>query len=568
MLWWTLRQLRSKDSEKRWRAAEELGKSGDPRAVEPLLEALRTGICKEVLWALRRLNDQRALPGLVEALKSPFSSYRSLAVLALGEMGDPRAVPELVLKLTDIDADVRRDVCKALGQLRDQRAVGPLVAALSDAEHSVRMEAAEALGDIGGPEAERVLVHGLEQALSQGDASGQYDLVRGLAHLKWKPETQRLRALRAVALKEFEEAAAEGEAAMPYLDQATRVKWHTFQSSAEYDLPWKACDALAKAGGPKALDFLVALLQHPDEKVRERAVTNLGKIGDRRALEPLIRQLKDEGRSVGSCAAMALGELGDPRAIPGLLACLSAKDDFLRERAAEALGKIGDAQTVPALLASLKDPDWPVRRNAAQALGRIADARAAEPLLRALLDRQQEVRDAALEAFENMGGDPQGPEQRALLKVGKCKFQEALAEGPAALEPLVAALWFHADDEHGPDVAAALGSMGDARAVKPLFDLLQVADEPRPQILEMGHSKVAAVSAIADVLKQSAPAVPQELLGQLSGTKDPQIIVRFVAVQMGFDREETGAKAVRQTVDCSAVRKLAEQELARRGHGG
>jgi len=40
MLWWTLRQLRSKDAETREIAAQKLGESKDPRAVEVLAAAL------------------------------------------------------------------------------------------------------------------------------------------------------------------------------------------------------------------------------------------------------------------------------------------------------------------------------------------------------------------------------------------------------------------------------------------------------------------------------------------------------------------------------------------------
>jgi len=40
MLWWTLRQLRSKDAKTREKAAQKLGELRDPRAVEPLVAAL------------------------------------------------------------------------------------------------------------------------------------------------------------------------------------------------------------------------------------------------------------------------------------------------------------------------------------------------------------------------------------------------------------------------------------------------------------------------------------------------------------------------------------------------
>jgi HEAT repeat protein len=62
---------------------------------------------------------------------------------ALGEIKDPRAVEPLIAALKD--KGVCAAAAYALGEIKDPRAVEPLIAALKDESFSVRRAAAEAL---------------------------------------------------------------------------------------------------------------------------------------------------------------------------------------------------------------------------------------------------------------------------------------------------------------------------------------------------------------------------------------------------------------------------------------
>ena len=137
-----------KDEDVRTAAAGALGQIGDPRAVEPL----------------------------IAALKDEGESVRSSAARALGKIGDPRAVESLSAALKDKKWHVRKPAAGALDRLAwkpDRGAAGaaywaakgewgkcveigapavePLIAALKDED--VRMRAVEALGKIGDPAA-------------------------------------------------------------------------------------------------------------------------------------------------------------------------------------------------------------------------------------------------------------------------------------------------------------------------------------------------------------------------------------------------------------------------------
>lgn len=89
--------LKDKDKVVRRKAASDIGKTKDIRAVEPLIEALKD------------------------------EDVRGNAALALGEIGDRRAVEPLILLLKDKNEIHRGNAAGALADLKDQRAVQPLL---------------------------------------------------------------------------------------------------------------------------------------------------------------------------------------------------------------------------------------------------------------------------------------------------------------------------------------------------------------------------------------------------------------------------------------------------------
>ncbi len=108
-------------------------------------------IRKTVCWTLSRLEDKRALPSILLALKDQDSSLRSEAAIALGTLFCPEAVPHLIsVLLEDETVEVRTTAAYGLGALRDTRAVEHLIHTLENQNEDprVRGQAAEALGDI------------------------------------------------------------------------------------------------------------------------------------------------------------------------------------------------------------------------------------------------------------------------------------------------------------------------------------------------------------------------------------------------------------------------------------
>jgi HEAT repeat protein len=134
-----------------WHAAEALGKIRDPNTLELLLMTLRdqgfwvSQCAKDVLIKIGEL----AVPSLIVALHDSNSDVRSRAAEALGKIGDPRAVEPLIAILRDSISNVRWSAVEALENIGDSRAIEPLLIALCDPDLTVRLHAAKALGTIG-----------------------------------------------------------------------------------------------------------------------------------------------------------------------------------------------------------------------------------------------------------------------------------------------------------------------------------------------------------------------------------------------------------------------------------
>ena len=211
MLWWTLRQLKSKDPNVRAKAVEKLASSKglqrfDPLAtaladesaqvraaaaeamrvfrgdsvikvlfaaglrerdatvrqalVETLVVMLRSGPAESRYYAaqaLREIKDPHAGDGLIEAVRrDPDPNVRRGCLGALCEVKDPRVVDILLEALSD--GELQYVAVDGLRGFPDPRAVEPLIALLGAKDASVRMAAAWTLREIGDARAVEALV--------------------------------------------------------------------------------------------------------------------------------------------------------------------------------------------------------------------------------------------------------------------------------------------------------------------------------------------------------------------------------------------------------------------------
>jgi HEAT repeat protein/Flp pilus assembly protein TadD len=202
-----LEAARDPGSSVRQEAINVLGKIGDKRSINPLIELLSEGEMRagaaealaalgeplgmafvktlrgdhSALMQLTSRRDSRFVGQLVKSLKDKEPSIQKFAALALGQTGDPRAVASLIQALRkggfgfrsragnalvrvgppcvepliellgDEDANLRALAADCLGRIRDPRAVGPLVGCLGDKTKQVSLAAAQSLRALSRP---------------------------------------------------------------------------------------------------------------------------------------------------------------------------------------------------------------------------------------------------------------------------------------------------------------------------------------------------------------------------------------------------------------------------------
>jgi len=154
----------STDPTVRQYAAYLLGKARNPRAIQPLIEALGDfdkSVREQATLALSAIG-KAAIEPLSSAMKEPKWETRYRAAEALGKMADEKAVKPLIQALKDNRDHVRYMAAKGLREFRDSDAIEPMIILLKDENRYVRMMAVRALGVIGGNHVHEALKKALE----------------------------------------------------------------------------------------------------------------------------------------------------------------------------------------------------------------------------------------------------------------------------------------------------------------------------------------------------------------------------------------------------------------------
>ena len=154
----------STDPKVRQYAAYLLGKTKNPRAIQPLIEALADfdkSVREQAMLALTVLG-KAAIEPLSEAMKEPKWEVRYRAAEALGKMADEKAVQPLIQALKDNRDHVRYMAVKGLHEIRDSEAVDPLIILLKDENVHVRRMVVHALGALGGKKVTKALKEAME----------------------------------------------------------------------------------------------------------------------------------------------------------------------------------------------------------------------------------------------------------------------------------------------------------------------------------------------------------------------------------------------------------------------
>jgi cyclophilin family peptidyl-prolyl cis-trans isomerase/HEAT repeat protein len=296
-----------------------------------------------VAFALARLEDKRALPGLLAFAQSDSTYARAFAAKGLGALKDPSAVVVL-LRLVDAarsNSGPAIEAIRALGRIGDPRATEPLLAVLRApaTTPTVRAETLLALGAL------------------PADPDTQEYFVDFLADTS--------PVVRAAALQAL--AKADDDSFMTVL------------SGLDPDSHWSVraqlASILADKDPGRGLPRLLRMLSDPDQRVVPEVLKALTKLKAPDVVKILLEKLQADDVGVRAAAATNLGELKPEGATDALIAAYKRGEvDLLydvRAAAVEALANYGPTVGVPALTTALSDKDWAVRVRAAELLKKL-----------------------------------------------------------------------------------------------------------------------------------------------------------------------------------------------------
>lgn len=283
----------------RLKAAVLLGRLDDPRAVRPLVKALRDdnyvvrGAAARALGNLGIPASEGAIENLFELVEDEEPFVRKEAEQALRRLTGPASLDYFTSALASSRPRVRLVAIQILARLKTPEAQAGLVTGLGDEDEEVRAEAIIAVRGLGMTEAEGLL----RQALGRQDA---YQIQATGARLVGE--------LRVVALMDPLADLLVSDEVVPAVKT-------------------EAAGALRELRDQLDVAALTAQMTSEDKNIQRRAIKLLGLHGGREAVDALMDLLKAEDPFVRRRAVFALGDAGDPRAVPALEFLLKSETD-------------------------------------------------------------------------------------------------------------------------------------------------------------------------------------------------------------------------------------------------
>ena len=403
-----LKGLKCPSLEMRKHCVDCLQKSGDFKAVDPLIHMFddleNEPITWEITEAIEQLCRWNSRKPIFNALHSGTARIRKQITLLLFDYLDDciePVLPELIKALKDPDTDVFVYVSKALeawATYHNDRnsASDALVACLSDNDPVKRQFAASALGHSGNLDAAFAIINAIHNnpddtqfhdsaAISLAEISGEYKNKELNQHIDELLKTRNFQGkdlFSGLIKLEDEESFREQNHEIPESDKSSRINQEN--------------PPTVKGIVIEPFSFLIEQLKDQDPQNKIEAAEKLGERKNRKATVDLCLLLSDSNHEVQLAAIKALRKIGDQRATETFNFFLPQNTCFHREDIAEAMGALKDTNAVP-ILASVFNSAWlELRAEIVRTLGRIGGPEVIDPLIIALKDNHPKIRHIAV----------------------------------------------------------------------------------------------------------------------------------------------------------------------------
>lgn len=578
------------DSSVRESAAKEFAKRKDKRGVNFLVEVLNDDDSQVRYQAAAALNELGwRHSDETQQARHTVALQQFQSAVALGEA----AIDPLLQLLIDRDAGLRMAAVETLSQIGGVRITKPLIEILKDENPHVRAVAVQVLsrlGDVQAVEALTKMVHDKSwevrsvvlDALETFNTSRCVDTY--IVFLKDESADFRLRAVE--LLGNAGDVRAITPLVVALVDDDPAVRTASEQQLKKLDANWEKTE-YAKG----ATAGLLPALKHNDDSIRERTADIFRLIGQVRAMNSyltaemgtssntavpvLANALKGTNRDLRQAAAEALGRMGDQSAIEHLVEALSDEDQWVREAALYALNLLNwkpandtelvlkavilqrwetavlfDAVAFQPLAMMLNSDNPETCKSVVAALAQIGDKRATEPLAEMMHHPNKGVRAATAQALRTLGWLPKDARESVMQAIELEDWSTVSQHGASAVEPLITTIKQNYQNQEVYEAAvSALVNITDGRAVK---SLLAYSRD--------GQTADAVMKALANLVEHNAIDIESDDLRAMTTLNN---IFQF---RYTFDaRYGTHVRSGMQEVDSSRLKKMAGQELARRG---
>ncbi len=369
-----LRNLES-DVRRMW-AAEILGWLGDRRAAIPLIESLgdvSPEVRAKAAGGLGKVGDVRAVERLLEMLLSdPIPYVRTRVAQSLGAIGHPKVIDHLIHVLKDPEWWVRIRAIEALEQI-GQSSSGALLVALEDDDEEVRHRAAMALERMG------YVREGIAVLEREGFRP---DIFRVLLLVGKAGVTE-------VLFGSIRETKEGGQKILVRLAgdigdaSAGPVLRAVLAESKDWSLRSRIVEALGNIRYREAIPDILACLRDSADWVRRASVEALSLLGAEEHAEDLLLLLKDPIPETRKAVCRVVSQLEGESGDTPVEALLGDPSPDVRAEALRAVKLRKMSGCEPIVRQQLLDPSEEVRLEAAMALSSVGGDASIDAILRA-----------------------------------------------------------------------------------------------------------------------------------------------------------------------------------------
>ena len=319
-------------------AGIDLGDGADWMKAKAFTQALDAEVPELRMAAANGLGDldqQDAVPKLVERFDDPDPRVRARAARACGQLVDSRATDALEGLLRDSNATVRKEAADALGTIGNRQALSALLPLYEDDNERVRRIAVGAFGNFGNAQPVEYLVASLTDGSAVVRRTAVYSLVELLANVP----TRQSHEIRETVVEQLSET-DDRNVVVPLVE----ILEESQQAAQQRNTAWLLGRVTESEERERVVEALVAALSADDQMTTQFAATSLAELGGE-AVEDRLLALVDDTDAPTQARAQAvftLGKVGGQRSRQRVDKLLDeTEDEQIRKRAFSAISKLG-----------------------------------------------------------------------------------------------------------------------------------------------------------------------------------------------------------------------------------